>query len=116
MPVIEDAAESLGATYKGRKSGSLGKYGVYSFNGNKIITTSGGGMLLGDDLEEMAKARFWATQARGGDESAPRERNSCTITAPIHAWATARSQADLLPLLSESLLIIQNGVKPFGKI
>ena len=62
--VIEDAAESLGATYKGKASGTFGKYGMYSFNGNKIITTSGGGMLVSDDLEALQKVRYWATQAR----------------------------------------------------
>lgn len=64
VPIIEDAAESLGATYKGKASGTFGKFGIYSFNGNKIITTSGGGMLVSDDLEALTQARFLATQAR----------------------------------------------------
>ena len=63
-PIIEDAAESLGATYKGKQTGTFGEFGVFSFNGNKIITTSGGGMLVSDDVEKIAKARFWSTQSR----------------------------------------------------
>ena len=66
--IIEDAAESLGATYKGRQTGTFGKYNCISFNGNKIITGSSGGMLLTDDLEAANKARKWSTQAR---ENAP---------------------------------------------
>lgn len=62
--LIEDAAESLSATYKNRQTGTFGKYNALSFNGNKIITTSGGGMLLSDDEEAIQKARFWATQSR----------------------------------------------------
>lgn len=64
VPVIEDAAESLGSRYKGKASGIFGDFGVYSFNGNKIITTSGGGMLISNDTEALKKARFLATQAR----------------------------------------------------
>jgi dTDP-4-amino-4,6-dideoxygalactose transaminase len=62
--LIEDAAESLGTLYKGRHTGSFGDYGIFSFNGNKIITTSSGGMLVSDKEERIAKARFWATQSR----------------------------------------------------
>lgn len=62
--MIEDAAESLSATYKGRQTGTFGQYNVISFNGNKLITTSGGGMLLSDDGSAIQKARFWATQSR----------------------------------------------------
>lgn len=64
VPLIEDAAESLGTTYKGKYTGTFGDFGIYSFNGNKIITTSGGGMLVSDNEERIAKVRFWATQAR----------------------------------------------------
>ncbi|MFI2857090.1 DegT/DnrJ/EryC1/StrS family aminotransferase [Paenibacillus sp. JSM ZJ436] len=62
--VIEDAAESLGTYYKGQHTGTFGDYGIFSFNGNKIITTSGGGMLVSDQEERIEKARFWATQSR----------------------------------------------------
>ncbi|GAA0478655.1 DegT/DnrJ/EryC1/StrS family aminotransferase [Alkalibacterium indicireducens] len=62
--VIEDAAESLGAYYKGKHTGTFGEFGVFSFNGNKIITTSGGGMLVSDDEEKIKKVRFWSTQSR----------------------------------------------------
>lgn len=64
VPVIEDAAESLGSTYKGRAGGTMGEFGIYSFNGNKIITTSGGGMLVSNNQHALDKARFWATQAK----------------------------------------------------
>ena len=62
--LIEDAAEALSSTYKNRKCGTFGKYNVISFNGNKIITTSGGGMLFADSKKERDKALFWATQSR----------------------------------------------------
>ena len=73
VPLIEDAAEALGASYKGRCPGTFGTIGIYSFNGNKIITTSGGGMLVSDDEKLVKKARFLATQAR---DAAPHYQHS----------------------------------------
>lgn len=62
--LIEDAAEALGTVYHGKKCGTWGDFGIFSFNGNKIITTSGGGMLVSENAEKIQKARFWATQSR----------------------------------------------------
>ncbi|MBY0145890.1 DegT/DnrJ/EryC1/StrS aminotransferase family protein [Neobacillus niacini] len=73
VPIIEDAAESIGAMYKGKASGTFGKFGIFSFNGNKIITTSGGGMLVSNDQEALQRARFLATQAR---DAAPHYQHS----------------------------------------
>lgn len=64
VPLIEDAAESLGTYYKGVHTGTFGKFGIFSFNGNKIITSSGGGMLVSDNEDLISKVRFWATQSR----------------------------------------------------
>jgi pyridoxal phosphate-dependent aminotransferase EpsN len=64
VPILEDAAEALGANYRGKPAGTLGDVGVFSFNGNKIITTTGGGMLVSASAARVNKARFWSQQAR----------------------------------------------------
>lgn len=64
VPVIEDAAESLGTTFKNKQTGTFGEFGVFSFNGNKIITTSGGGMLVSKSKEKIDKVKFWSTQSK----------------------------------------------------
>jgi dTDP-4-amino-4,6-dideoxygalactose transaminase len=73
IPLIEDAAESLGSTINGKSTGTTGLFGILSFNGNKIITTSGGGALISDDKDLIQKARFLATQAR---DAAPHYQHS----------------------------------------
>jgi dTDP-4-amino-4,6-dideoxygalactose transaminase len=73
IPVIEDAAESVGSTFKGKHTGTFGEIGIFSFNGNKIITTSGGGALISDNAEYCRKALFLATQAR---DKAPHYQHS----------------------------------------
>ena len=74
IPLIEDAAESLGAYYKGKYTGTFGKFGIFSFNGNKIITASSGGMLISNDEDLIKKAKFLSTQAR---DPAPHYQHSC---------------------------------------
>src|SRR3546814_7526715 len=69
VPVLEDAAEALGSVYKGRKCGTFGEMAVLSFNGNKIITTSGGGALVAKNADYIEKARFLATQARSEEHT-----------------------------------------------
>ena len=85
IPVVEDAAEALGSTYQGRAPGTLGAAGVYSFNGNKIITTSGGGMLISPDARLAEHVRKLATQAR---DPAPHYEppRSATTTGSATCW------------------------------
>lgn len=73
IPLIEDAAEALGSSVEGRKLGAFGRFGILSFNGNKIITTSGGGALISEDRDAIAKARFYSTQSR---DAAPHYQHS----------------------------------------
>ena len=96
VPLVEDAAEALGATYRGRPAGSFGRMGVFSFNGNKIITTSGGGMLVTESAEEAQRARYLATQAR---EPAPHyEHNTIGYNYRLSNLLAALGRAQLAGL------------------
>lgn len=96
VPIIEDAAESIGATYKGKMSGTFGKLGVYSFNGNKIITTSGGGALVSDDEELIKRARFLATQAREPERYYQHEEIGYNYRMSSICAAIGRGQLEVL--------------------
>lgn len=106
VAVIEDAAESLGSKYKGKASGTLGDFGIFSFNGNKIITTSGGGMLVSNNTEALAKARFLATQAR---DPAPHYQHS-------RMGYNYRMSNVLAGIGREQLLVLEERVRARRKI
>lgn len=96
VPIIEDAAESLGATYKDKMSGAIGKLGIYSFNGNKIITTSGGGMLVSNDEDLIKKAKFLATQAREPERYYQHEEIGYNYRMSNISAAIGRGQLEIL--------------------
>ena len=93
IPIIEDAAEALGATYKGRPAGSFGKISILSFNGNKILTTSTGGAFLSDDDELVDQAFFLATQAR--DDAAHYEHSTTGYNYRMSSILAAFGRAQL---------------------
>ncbi len=97
IPVIEDAAESLGSTYKGLFTGTLGLMGVYSFNGNKIITTSGGGALVSNHKEYIEEARFLATQARDPEVHYEHTRVGYNYRLSNVLAGIGRGQMEVLP-------------------
>ncbi|PFA67796.1 pyridoxal phosphate-dependent aminotransferase [Bacillus sp. AFS015802] len=96
VPLIEDAAESLGGTYHGEKTGGIGDFGVFSFNGNKVITTSGGGMLMSNNKELIEKARFLASQAR--DKAIHHEHSELGYNYRLSNLLAAVGRAQLLSL------------------
>ena len=96
VPVVEDAAEALGSTYKQRPVGAFGRFGVFSFNGNKIITTSGGGMLVSDNGEAIAEARSLAAQAR--DEAPHYEHSRLGYNYRLSNLLAAVGRAQLVTL------------------
>lgn len=101
VPLIEDAAEALGSEYQGRKCGVLGQYGVLSFNGNKIITTSGGGMLICEDAEDASHALKLATQAREAFPWYQHEHIGYNYRMSNIVAGVGRGQMKVLPLRVE---------------
>lgn len=97
VPLVEDAAESLGSTFGGRPAGGFGRFGVLSFNGNKIITTSGGGALLCRDAESAARARYLATQARLDAPHYEHSESGYNFRLSNLLASLGRSQLDQLP-------------------
>lgn len=101
LPLLEDAAESLGAQYNGRHPGTFGDVGVYSFNGNKIITSTGGGMLVSAKEEWVNKARFWSTQARDPGVNYLHSELGYNYRMSNVLAGIARGQLEVLPLRIE---------------
>jgi dTDP-4-amino-4,6-dideoxygalactose transaminase len=101
IPVIEDAAEALGSSINGKSCGTFGEYGVFSFNGNKIITTSGGGMLIADNKKKIEKARFLATQARDSATHYQHSEVGFNYRMSNVIAAIGRGQMEVLPLRVE---------------
>ncbi len=97
VPILEDAAEALGATYKTKHAGTLGRLGVFSFNGNKIITTSGGGMVVGDDAAMITRIRYLATQARKPSPHYEHEEVGYNYRLSNLLAAVGRGQLRVLP-------------------
>jgi pyridoxal phosphate-dependent aminotransferase EpsN len=98
IPLLEDAAEALGANYKGRAAGTLGDIAAFSFNGNKIITTTGGGMLVAKKREWVDRARFWATQARDPGVAYEHSQMGYNYRLSNVLAAIGRGQLEVLPL------------------
>jgi dTDP-4-amino-4,6-dideoxygalactose transaminase len=110
-PLVEDAAESLGSMLNGKQTGSFGKIGILSFNGNKIITTSGGGALLCDDEDTVKKTRFWATQSRDPARHYQHSELGYNYRMSNVCAAIGRGQLTTLNLRVEQKTAIYNGYK-----
>lgn len=101
IPLIEDAAEALGGTYKGRSTGTWGDLGIFSFNGNKMITTTGGGMLVSSRRNWIEKARYWSTQARDAGIAYEHSEVGYNYRMSNVLAGIGRGQLEVLPLRVE---------------